>query len=378
MVAMLDSIHTARWLGQFKDEEIEFLLFPSSPHRRIRPELKALIASRGTAMYHLQAGARWFALPLWFADKVLRNLLRGTILKMAIKRFRPEFVHALELQNAGYLVLDALHATRGPRPKIICTNWGSDIYWFQRFRKHELRLRALLAATDFYSAECKRDVALALNLGFKGKVLPVIPNAGGFEDELLNRPVSPLHERNVIAVKGYHGWVGRAKIALGAVGMISDSLDGTEIVVYSANKSVVQLAKRVSRKSGLSITLHKKGSLNHAQMLALFARSKIYIGLSESDGISTSLLESMAMGAIPVQTSTSCCDEWFNETGVSVTEISVPAVAEAIKRALELAETQSYSDKNREIIRLNANAREISLTARSFYNLGEVPNLKSG
>lgn len=369
MVAMLDSIHTARWLRQFKDEDIEFLLFPSSPHRRIRPELKALIASRGRARYRLQAGARWFALPLWFADKVLRNLLRGTILKMAIKHFRPEFVHALELQNAGYLVLDALRSTKAPRPKIISTNWGSDIYWFQRFPKHELRLRELLAASDFYSAECKRDVTLALNLGFTGKVLPVIPNAGGFDDELLSRAVSPLSERNVIAIKGYHGWVGRAKIALGAVEIISDSLAGVEIVVYSANKSVVQLAKKVSRKSGLSITVHKKGALNHAQMLALFASSKIYIGLSESDGISTSLLESMAMGAIPVQTSTSCCDEWFNESGVSVTDISETAVARAIGRALELAENQSYSDRNREIIKAKANAREISLVAKSFYNL---------
>jgi glycosyltransferase involved in cell wall biosynthesis len=144
---------------------------------------------------------------------------------------------------------------------------------------------------------------------------------------------------------------------------------GIEIVVYSANKSVVQFAKRVSRNSGLSIIVHKKGALNHAQMLELFARTKVYIGLSESDGISTSLLESMAMGAIPVQTSTSCCDEWFNETGVSVTEISQTAVARAIVRALELAENQSYSDRNREIIRVKANAREISLAAKSFYNL---------
>jgi hypothetical protein len=118
VVAMLDSIHTARWLGQFKDAEIEFLLFPSSPHRRIRPELKALIASRSRARYRPQVGGRWFAFPLWFADKELRNLLRGTILKMAIKDFRPEFVHALELQNAGYLVLDSLSSMRAPRPKI--------------------------------------------------------------------------------------------------------------------------------------------------------------------------------------------------------------------------------------------------------------------
>ena len=369
IVAMLDSIHTARWLGQFKEEEIEFLLFPSSPHRRIRAELKTLIASPGNARYRLQFGGKWFAFPLWFVDKAFKNLFRSSILRLSIKQFRPDFVHALELQNAGYLVLDSLPAIRAFKSKIISTNWGSDIYWFRRFRKHELRLRNLLAASDFYSAECHRDVALALDLGFKGKVLPVIPNAGGFEDDFLSRPMTPLRDRNTIAIKGYHGWVGRAKVALAAVEMISGSLAGMEIVVYSANRSVVSMARRISKKSGLRITVHKKGALSHSQMLSLFESSKIYIGLSESDGISTSLLESMAMGAIPVQTSTSCCDEWFNGTGVSVTEISKTAVAKAIERALELAETQSYSDRNREIIRTKANSRDIALVAKSFYDL---------
>jgi glycosyltransferase involved in cell wall biosynthesis len=369
VVAMLDSIHTARWLRQFVDEDVDFLLFPSSPHRKIRPELQALLASGERANYRITFGGRWFALPLWFGDKVFGNFFRSIILRFAIHRFRPDLIHALELQNAGYLVLDSLPYVKESRPKVISTNWGSDIYWFRRFKKHELRLRNLLEASDFYSAECRRDVNLALDLGFSGEVLPVIPNAGGFEDELLSRSVSPLRDRNVIAIKGYHGWVGRAKIALGAVEMITGSLAGMEIVIYSANKSVARMAKRISKRSGLRITSHKKGELNHSQMLALFASSKIYVGLSESDGISTSLLESMAMGAIPVQTSTSCCDEWFQDSGVSVSEISVSSVASAILQGLSLAGNQANSDKNREIIRQKANARDVFIKAKVFYQL---------
>jgi hypothetical protein len=40
---MLDSIHTARWLKQFQNEDLDFMLFPSSPQRRFHPMLKALI-----------------------------------------------------------------------------------------------------------------------------------------------------------------------------------------------------------------------------------------------------------------------------------------------------------------------------------------------
>lgn len=369
VVGMLDSIHLARWLYQFKNQEMQFLLFPSSPHRRIRPELKSLLQGGGKATYRLVGGARWWALPLWLADKLFGNILRGWLLRSQVYRFAPDFIHLLEFQNAGYIGLKALKGGRKPGPRIIATNWGSDIYWFRKFPKHEAKIRTLLEAADFYSAECQRDVSLAMSLGFKGVVLPVIPNAGGFDDDVLFRPTTPVGNRNVIAIKGYDGWVGCGKVALAAIEAIADSISGLEVVVYSANVRVLRKARKVASTTGLQIKVHKKGSLTHTEMLDLFAKSKIYVGISESDGISTSLLESMAMGAIPVQTSTSCCDEWFQDSGVSVSGISVSAVADAILQGLSLAGSQANSDKNRAIIRQKATARDVFVKAKAFYQL---------
>lgn len=369
IVGMLDSVHLFRWVNQFRDENIEFRLFPSSPHRRIRPELKSLLRGGNKATYRLVGGSRWWALPLWMADKLFSNILRGWILRRQVSGFAPDFIHLLEFQNAGYIALRALKGGRKPGPRIIATNWGSDIYWFKRFPKHESKIRNLLAAADFYSAECQRDVSLAFSLGFKGVVLPVIPNAGGFDDHVLSRPTSPVSNRNVIAIKGYDGWVGRAKVALAAVEEIADSISGLDVVVYSANVGVLRKARKVASTTGLQIKVHRKGSLTHTEMFDLFAKAKIYVGISESDGISTSLLESMAMGAIPVQTSTSCCDEWFQDSGVSVSEISVSAVAGAILQGLSLAGSQANSDKNREIVRRRANARDVFVKAKAFYQL---------
>ena len=42
-VCMLDSIHTARWLSLFKEQEIDFYLFPSTPNRTINNQIKKLI-----------------------------------------------------------------------------------------------------------------------------------------------------------------------------------------------------------------------------------------------------------------------------------------------------------------------------------------------
>jgi glycosyltransferase involved in cell wall biosynthesis len=123
------------------------------------------------------------------------------------------------------------------------------------------------------------------------------------------------------------------------------------------------------RETGLTIKVNGKGALSHSQVLELFSKSKIYIGLSESDGISTSLLEAMAMGAIPVQTATACCDEWFSDTGVAVKEITSEAVQAAIRKALVLAEDQANADRNRETIREKASAEKVSAIAKTFYSI---------
>ena len=369
VICMLDSIHSARWLGQFKDEDIEFLLFPSSPHRRVRSELKELLKNESRAKYRIVPLGRLFGLPLWIADKFVDNFFRGSLSKLFIKGFQPEIVHALELQNAGYVALKALESKKPQGLSLITTNWGSDIYWFQRYPKHKGKLQRLMELSDYHSAECSRDLGLATNLGFKGSFMPVIPNAGGFSTESLSVPIVPGAHRRVIAVKGYHGWVGRAKVALEAIQDMHSALTDFEIVIYSANRTTMQKARELRKSTGLKITVHGKGALRHLQVLDLFARSKIYIGLSESDGISTSLLEAMAMGAIPVQTSTACCDEWFSDTGVAVREITPSAVQNAIRQALALADDQSNADRNRETIRDKATAERVSAIARTFYNI---------
>jgi glycosyltransferase involved in cell wall biosynthesis len=71
-------------------------------------------------------------------------------------------------------------------------------------------------------------------------------------------------------------------------------------------------------------------------MLALHAAARLYVGLSISDAISLSLLEAMAMGAFPVQSCTSCGDEWVEHgrTGLLVPPEDVDVVEEALRRAL--------------------------------------------
>jgi hypothetical protein len=368
VTCMFDSTHSARWLTQFQDQALSFLLFPSSPHRKLHPDLKCLLGNSNQATYRLAPLARYSALPLWLLDKFSNNFFRGSLLRASIRIYRPSIVHALELQNAGYISLRAISKGKPAWIRLVVTNWGSDIFWFQRFPEHKSKLRELLQLADAYSAECERDVLLARDLGFTGQAMPVIPNAGGFSEADLAIPRLDPSDRKTIALKGYHGWVGRAKVSLEAVREMSEELRGYKIIVYSANRSVLQLAKQVSKQTGLEITAFGKGAMSHKQVLEMFAKSKIYVGLSESDGISTSMLEAMAMGAIPVQTSTACCDEWFGDSGVAVQEITVPAVKDAIRQGLKLAEDPGNAQKNLQTIRDKASAEMVKKIALTFYD----------
>jgi glycosyltransferase involved in cell wall biosynthesis len=128
------------------------------------------------------------------------------------------------------------------------------------------------------------------------------------------------------------------------------------------------LARKLAKRTGLDIEINKKGALSHEQMLNLFSRSAVYVGLSESDGISTSLLEAMAMGAVPVQTSTACCDEWFSEeTGVAIKNIEAGEVSKGILRALELAKLGLAAQKNRETIRNKASESFVKEASLLYY-----------
>jgi glycosyltransferase involved in cell wall biosynthesis len=308
LVCMVDSIHVARWIAQFERSEVEFTLFPSTPNRQVHAIIKDMMAKNGNIKIVPFGGK--LSIPLWGLDLVFSDRVRGWLLRGILKRTKPDFVHALELQHGGYITSRALEDTSIKTP-FIATNYGSDIYWFQQFPKHLAKIKRLLARADRYSAECNRDVDLAKKYGFTGEVMPVFPNAGGFTDEQLSRKLIPTSERKVIAIKGYEGWVGRASVAVEALYSLKAELADYKIIFYSCNAKTIRLVKRLKRKTSLNLEWHSKSKLSHNQMLDLFASARIYIGISLSDGASTSALEAALSGASVIQTSTSCIDDWL-------------------------------------------------------------------
>jgi glycosyltransferase involved in cell wall biosynthesis len=136
-------------------------------------------------------------------------------------------------------------------------------------------------------------------------------------------------------LKGYHSWAGRALVGLQALESCIDLLSGYTIAVYSVSPAVAKAGKRFEKMTGIRTKIIPKGT-PHAEILGLHGSARLSIGLSVSDGLSTSFLEAMAMGSFPIQSWTACADEWIEDgkTGLLVPPEDPLAVAQAIRHAL--------------------------------------------
>ena len=366
IVGMLDSVHLAGWLSHFHGVGVEFLLFPSGPHRRIHKEIRELLGARSD-QFSLSFGSSMLGLPCWLLDRVFGNRVRAFFLRRAVRRWRPSVVHAVEIQNAGYLCLRAFRG-RARNFDWGATNYGSDIFWFSRFSKHRHLIVELLESLDFYSAECDRDVELAINLGFRGLIKPVFPNSGGIPDHLFFENNIERGTRDAITVKGYQGWAGQAIVALKALERISERLPISQLYVHSANLHTKLFIWRMRRKVSFRIEVFSKGALTRTEVIRHLSRSIVFVGISKTDGISTTMLEAMAAGAIPVQTATSCCGEWFGDkSGAAVREVSVEAVADSVRKALVMAETSHARQENWATVSRKGLRSTVSARAQLFY-----------
>ena len=346
LVAMPTSVHTARWIRQCQSDQWQIHLFSSMPEGQLHLEMpvgqfryvRTFFSLIGSYMYRIRLG--WLGEILELMGKYYERSFpsyRATQLARIIQSLKPDLIHSLEMQGAGYLVLDAKRLARSRFPPWLITNWGSDIYLFGRLSAHRARIQDVLQNAEFYQCECERDIGLARNLGFSGCVLPVQPNAGGFELETLKplRSAVPPSQRRLILLKGYQNWAGRALSGLKSLERCVDLLAGYTLVIYSASEEVRIAAELFSQQTGV-LTQLLPTKLKHIEMLTYHAHARLSIGLSISDGISTSLLEAMVMGSFPIQSCTACANEWITHgvTGMVVPPDDHDRIAAAIRIAL--------------------------------------------
>lgn len=377
IIGMFDSIHLARWLKQFEYEKVDFILFPSKKFKIINSELIKLVKSNNLAKFYLPWQYSLIAIAGYvdFFFSVLGNLVginsRKIRLKGILSRVNFDFVHALEIQGAGYLYSE-LPKNIIDRNKLILTNWGSDIYFYRNDLTHNEKITKAVSLAAYYSAECQRDYDLLRNYKFTGKKLPCIPNSGGFTLKELNSYKKPSKQRKLLLCKGYGGLFGRVEVALPAIENALQSQSAFHVFFYSVTSDIEPLIKKLILKFGSRVkysTVRKP--IARDEILKLFSEALVYIGCSRSDAISTSFLEALVYGAYPIQTNTSCANEWVHRgTICSVVSLDSRKITIELNR---ITNSPKLIDKaqinNFKVAHKLLSSEEIYKKALTFYNL---------
>lgn len=345
-IALPNSIHTYRWINQLRDENYEIYLFPSYDNQWPIHNFKGVKVLNNYYWIFKILNKLYIKKYFIFLYKVLVLIRfkfdKDYYVKKLIKKIRktkPDIIHTLETQGAGYLFFESLKRKNNNIPWLH-TNWGSDIYIYGKIDEHKSKINNVLSSCDYYSCECERDIDLAIKNGFKGKYFQPYPNTGGFDlshiSNIRNMSV-PTSQRRYILLKGYQGWAGRALFGLRALERCADILYDYKILIFSNTDAldIIIASKVFTNKTGIEIELIPVDT-SHDEILKYQSRSRVYLGLSIGDAISTSLLESMAMGSFPIQSCTSCADEWIvnNETGIIVPPEDPEMIELAIRKAI--------------------------------------------
>jgi glycosyltransferase involved in cell wall biosynthesis len=146
---------------------------------------------------------------------------------------------------------------------------------------------------------------------------------------------------------------------------------GVDICVFAATEDTEIAAELTANSTGLEIKIIPiRDYIPHIEVLKLQASARCYVGLSISDGISTSMLEAMAMGAFPIQTCTSCANEWI-ENGVSGFIAPYEDEHTLAGLILEAMTNDTMVDNAAEInwqtLQNKARYEDVQAVARSFY-----------
>jgi glycosyltransferase involved in cell wall biosynthesis len=345
-VGQADSSHTVRWIRQLEGTGWDCHLFPAEHFRSINPELRNVTVHSLFQTRPLPPTVRESALIPWplnvgrtFGEGLLRSAGIDDARRLArvIRRLKPDVVHSLCVHIGGFPTHEARELVGTPFPRWLVSNLGLDVYYFRHLEEYADRIRQVLSSCDEYLCECRRDVALAREFGFKGKTWPVLPQAGGLDLALMAelRACQPPSQRRLILVKGYQHFYGRALVALKAIELSATALAGYRVALFGVSGTDVEFTARMTAmRAGVPIEIVPRSP--NRRILELQSQARICVSLSVADAACTTFLEAMAAGAFPVQSNTGCSAEWatHGEGALFVDPDDPHDVAAALRRAV--------------------------------------------
>lgn len=340
-------IHAARWINQLKNSKHEIYVFDCLD-KPIHPDLmwtnyvtewskRKVKPVRGEYFLYKKFPSIYERvipfLKVTASDKLIE----------VIKDIKPDLVHSLEMQSQAYHIIKA---KRKLNFKWAYFCWGNDLYYFKDQSFHAKKIHHVLRRIDYFFADNSRDIEYVKCSGYKTRLIQPFPGGGGYDFAKYQKFIEPIEKRNLIIIKGYDHWTGRALKVLEALESIIMKLKDYSIYVYSAHNSVVEKIIELNTKYDMNIAYSSRyDELPQSELLEKFGKALVAIGNNISDGIPNTLLEAMILGAFPIQSNPRNVTEDYVEHGVNGLLIDDP------ENSKEIVDHVLLALKNKELLK---------------------------
>ena len=318
---------------------------------------------------------------------VMRHWLGPLTLPRAARNVRKiletldvDLVHSLRIPFEGML-----GALAHPEIPLVASVWGNDFTLHARSSPGmNYYTRQTLSRVDALHADCKRDIRLAADWGFKpdrptvvlpggggvvrGLFKPAFPEFGSLGSEV-RRQLENLPKDSPIVVnpRGFRAYIRNDTFFRSIPGVI-ERVPGT-IFLCPAMAGNEEASRWIAQlKIEQSVRLLPK--LSQKEMAMVYRMSKVMVSPSEHDGTPNTFLEAIACGCFPVMGDLESLREWVvdGENGFLVDPDDPDALAQAASRALLSAELREKASKvNQDLVDERADRDRVVISAERFY-----------
>lgn len=308
----------------------------------------------------------------------------GPQFRKLVEKIQPDLIHALRIPFEGML---ASWAPDGI--PLAVSIWGNDLTLHAKGSARMARLtQKCLSRADALLADAGRDIRLAHAWGFAPeKPFLIVPGSGGLDlNEVAlvrSRSVSgatlaaydiPLHSRLVINPRGFRTGSVRQDTFFTALPLVYENLSqlgGTQPVTFACAAMAGQReAQRLVEDNHLEGKVILLPQLPQMHLWELFAHAAVSVSVSQHDGTPNSLLEAMALGALPIVGDIESIREWITPgvNGLLIEPDKPQALAEAILLGLENTDLRSRAaERNWQLIKERASLEVTGEKIQTFY-----------
>ena len=352
LMVAIPNHHFFQWVDQLKESGYEVYWFDITDGGAKVDRIDWVIQGKGWKLkwvFPFRHAIKAKLPRLYKSIQKLNERKIADVFQQLITDFQPDIVHCFEMRLAGFPILKVVE--QNPKLNLIYSSWGSDLFFFEELGGTKHEVNRFLKRVNYLITDCKRDFRIATDNGFTNTFLGDYIGNGGLD--IKKKDIEPQQNRKTIIIKGYEDGVGKAiQIVEGIECLPASLFNELEIVFYSTDFILKERIEKSTFFKQLQVVIHVRGQfIANADLLKIMGRSVIHIANSISDGLPTSSVEAMGMGAFPIQSNPGGVSEEVITHGINGFLIEDPynvsEIANSIKKALESetlrAQAQAYN-----------------------------------